>query len=178
MSRQLLFATVILTTAILWLPANSALAELPKSVQAGDAKLALNGSGARTKYLMQMYVAGLYLARPSAEPAAIIAADAPMAIRLEITSGFVTQEKLVESLNEGFDKATGGKVDSIRKEIEQFANASPLRSKRETSSTSRTCRRRAWSSPKTASSRASSRGSRSSKPYSASGCPRTRPTRT
>jgi hypothetical protein len=43
-----------------------------------------------------------------------------MAIRLEITSGLVTQEKLVESLNEGFDKATAGKPEPIRKEIDQF----------------------------------------------------------
>jgi hypothetical protein len=67
-----------------------------------------------------MYVAGLYLTQPSTKAAAIIAEEAPMAIRLEITSGLVTQEKLVESLNEGFDKATLGKPESIRKEIDQF----------------------------------------------------------
>jgi hypothetical protein len=43
-----------------------------------------------------------------------------MAIRLEITSGLVSQEKLVESLNEGFQNSTGGDPSAIRKEIEQF----------------------------------------------------------
>jgi hypothetical protein len=69
---------------------------------------------------MQMYEAGLYLAEPSADAKAIIAADAPMALRIEVTSGLVTQEKLVESLNEGFTSATGGKVEPLKAEIGQF----------------------------------------------------------
>jgi hypothetical protein len=120
MSKQLLIATIALATALSLTPLDSVHAELPGTLQVGDAKLVLNGSGARTKYLMKMYVAGLYLTQPSAKPAAIIADQAPMAIRLEITSGLVTQEKLVESLNEGFDKATSGKPEPICKEIDQF----------------------------------------------------------
>jgi hypothetical protein len=89
-------------------------------MRAGDVELVLNGAGSRTKYLMQMYVAGLYLAQPSGDAAAIIAADAPMAIRIEITSGFVSQEKLVESLNEGFANATDGKTEPLSDQIDQF----------------------------------------------------------
>jgi hypothetical protein len=120
MSKQLRVATIALAAGLSLFSSNVAYAELPKTLQAGDAKLTLNGSGARTKYLMEMYVAGLYLAKPSNEPAAIVVADAPMAIRLEITSGFVTEEKLAESLNEGFQNATNGKPEPIRKEIELF----------------------------------------------------------
>ena len=120
MSKQLLVATIALAACLSLCSSNAAYAELPKTLQAGYAKLMLNGSGARTKYLMEMYVAGLYLSQPSSEPAAIVAADAPMAIRLEITSGLVTEEKLVESLNEGFRNATGGKPEPIRKEIDLF----------------------------------------------------------
>lgn len=97
-----------------------AYAELPSALEVGDQKLTLNGSGSRTKYLMEMYVPGLYLAQPSSDPATIVAADAPMAIRLQITSGLVTEEKLVESLNEGFHNAMGGKPEAIRKEIDLF----------------------------------------------------------
>jgi hypothetical protein len=95
-------------------------AETPATLKLGDTQLTLNGRGSRTKYLMQMYEAGLYLAEPSADAKAIIAADAPMAIRIEVTSGLVTQEKLVESLNEGFASATGGKVEPLAKEIGEF----------------------------------------------------------
>lgn len=120
MSKQFFVATIVLVACLSPSPSNVAYAELPNTLQAGDAKLTLNGSGARTKYLMEMYVAGLYLAQPSSEPAVIVAADAPMAIRLEITSGFVTEEKLAESLNEGFHNSTGGKPEPIRKEIDLF----------------------------------------------------------
>jgi hypothetical protein len=110
-------AFLVLALAIVAAPAR---AESPAKLKVDDATLVLNGSGARTKYLMQMYVAGLYLAEPSRDAAAIVAANNPMAIRLEITSGLVSQEKLVESLNEGFQNATNGDPSSIRKEIEQF----------------------------------------------------------
>jgi hypothetical protein len=83
-------------------------------------KLVLNGVGSRTKYLMRMYNAGLYLPERSKDAAAIVAGNSPMAIRLQITSGMVTQEKLVESLNEGFEKSTGGKTEVIRAQIDDF----------------------------------------------------------
>ena len=95
-------------------------AELPATFQVPGAKLKLNGVGSRTKYLMRMYNAGLYLPQPSKDAAAIVAANSAMAIRLQITSGMVTQEKLVESLNEGFEKSTGGKTEVLREQIDEF----------------------------------------------------------
>lgn len=112
-----------LAVALVVTTVGSAHAELPTVLESGGAKLTLNGSGVRSKYLMKMYVAGLYLTKPSKDAKAIVAADEPMAIRLEITSGMVTQEKLLESLNEGFQKATGGKPEPIQKEIDAFRQA-------------------------------------------------------
>jgi len=118
------FTVACVFTIVLGLAAPSTLqAELPTVLESGGAKLVLNGSGVRSKYLMKMYVAGLYLTKPSKDAKAIVAADEPMAIRLEITSGMVTQEKLLESLNEGFEKSTGGKQQPIRKEIDAFRAA-------------------------------------------------------
>ncbi len=98
----------------------AAQAAAPAAIEAGGTTLSLNGCGSRTKYLMEMYMAGLYLQEPSRDAAGIIAADAPMAIRLEITSGMATQQRLVESLEEGFQNATGGNVAPIQREIEHF----------------------------------------------------------
>ncbi len=95
-------------------------AELPDSIQIGGTPLYLNGSGARTKYFMQMYVGGLYLQQPSSNGSAILAADQPMAIRLHITSGMVSQEKLVSSINEGFHNSTDGRTTAIEPQIHQF----------------------------------------------------------
>ncbi len=43
-----------------------------------------------------------------------------MAIRIKISSGFVSQAKLVASLTEGFHNSTGGNVAPIQGQIGQF----------------------------------------------------------
>ena len=100
--------------------ANTASADLPKRIQVGEHRLVLNGWGVRTKTFLQLYSAGLYLTQPSSNPAAIVSANQPMAIRIEITSRFVSQEKLVTSLAEGFHAATDGNLAPIRRQIDQF----------------------------------------------------------
>ena len=94
--------------------------DLPSQIQAGDHRLFLNGEGARTKALLELYVAGLYLTQSSNDADQIIAADQPMAIRIKITSSFVSQKSLVESLEEGFKNATGGDTREIRNQIDKF----------------------------------------------------------
>jgi hypothetical protein len=113
----LLFSAGLLGTA----PSQTRATEsLPAEIQAGETRLVLNGSGARTKAFMELYNAGLYLTKSNNNPKAIIAADEPMAIRIKITSGWVSQSNLVESLEEGFTNSTGGNTKEIRKEIDQF----------------------------------------------------------
>ncbi len=120
MFKSLLLAT---TLVVLLTPARGFAAELPPTLKVGDQELVLNGSGAREKYFLEMYVAGLYLVERNNQPAAIIAADGPMAIRIAITSKLVSQEKLVESLREGFENSTQGHTEPIRTEIEEFHQA-------------------------------------------------------
>ncbi len=98
----------------------SAAEKLPPELQAGEHRLVLNGSGVRTKAFLELYTAGLYLSQPTSNPAAIIAADEPMALRIRITSGFVSQSSLVESLEEGFQNGTGGNTQAIQNEITRF----------------------------------------------------------
>lgn len=50
---------------------------MPDTIQAGSARLVLNGMGVRTKFMMRVYVAGLYLAQKSSDPDAILKAEAP-----------------------------------------------------------------------------------------------------
>ncbi len=99
---------------------SSLAAEFPRRIQAGEHRLVLNGWGSRTQFFLDLYVAGLYLVQPDSDPAAIAAADEPMSIRIKITSGFVSQAKLVDSLTEGFHKSTNGNVAAIQTQIDQF----------------------------------------------------------
>jgi hypothetical protein len=95
-------------------------AELPARLKVGDLTLVQNGWGARSKSLLQLYVAGLYLPQKSGQAEDIVAADAPMALRIEITSIFVSQESLLEALNDGFQNSTRGNTAPIQKEMAAF----------------------------------------------------------
>ena len=114
---KLALAVLVFVTAG---PAMCVAADLPAQIQAGPHRLVLNGSGTRTKTLLQLYIAGLYLTQPSNDPAEIVAANEAMAIRIKITSGFGSQDNLVASLAEGFEKATGGNANSLAAEIIEF----------------------------------------------------------
>lgn len=94
--------------------------DLPAQIQVGEHRLVLNGEGTRTKMLLELYVAGLYLTQPSNNAAQIVAAEQPMAIRIQISSSFVSQKSLIDSLEEGFKNATGGDTREIRKQIDEF----------------------------------------------------------
>lgn len=123
MSKRLLLAmTFLFSAGLLGAAPNQSGANepLPAEIKAGETRLILNGSGARTKAFMELYNAGLYLTKSSNNPKAIIAADEPMAIRIKIISGWVSQSNLVESLEEGFTNSTGGNTREIRTEIDQF----------------------------------------------------------
>lgn len=111
-----IFLFFVATTAV----NNTIAAEFPRQIQAGEQRLILNGLGARTQFFLELYVAGLYLAQPNSDPTAIASANEPMSIRIKITSGFVSQAKLVESLTDGFHRATNGNVASIQSQIDQF----------------------------------------------------------
>lgn len=94
--------------------------KLPGYLQIGEQRLLLNGSGVRSKAMLELYTAGLYLSKPSSNSTAVVDADEPMALRIKITSSFVSQSSLVESLEEGFQKVMGGDSRPIRQEINQF----------------------------------------------------------
>ena len=91
----------------------------PQQTFAGQA-LTLNGEGKRTKAVFDLYHAGLYLTAKNHDAEAILAADQPMAMRLEITSGMITSENMEEAVREGFKKVGAGadlqpKIDQLIK---------------------------------------------------------------
>ncbi len=118
MYRHALASAVVLLTLLS--PAIGRAVELPPTLKVGDQNLVLNGAGERQKYFLDLYVAGLYLTEPNNQSKTVIDADAPMAIRIVITSKLVSQEKFLASLQEGFQKSTRGNVEPIRVEIQEF----------------------------------------------------------
>jgi hypothetical protein len=95
---------------------------MPESLKTGQTTLMLNGAGVRTKLFFDIYVGGLYLKERSNDPKAIIAADEPMAIRLHILSSMLTSKKMEKATRKGFEKATGGNIEPIKVQIDEFCS--------------------------------------------------------
>ena len=109
-----LFCFLLIT---LTLPAQ---AEIPATLKIDDTELALNGQGVRKKFMMSIYHGGLYLAASSSDAAKIVAADEAMAIRIDMVSGLITSEKMVDALMEGLDNSTGGDIAPLQQYVDQF----------------------------------------------------------
>jgi hypothetical protein len=99
---------------------STANAELGPQLKIGDQVLQLNGAGFRTKTFVQIYESGLYLPKPTTDAQSILAADEMMAIRVRITSGFVSRASLISSLQEGLAKSSNGRADAFARETEQL----------------------------------------------------------
>ncbi|MFP4309943.1 MAG: chalcone isomerase family protein [Desulfococcaceae bacterium] len=93
---------------------------LPDTLTAGTEELTLNGAGLRKKFFVKVYAGGLYLTEPSVNADAVVAADAPMAIRLHFIYDGVSSEKLVAAWKEGFAAATDGNTAPIQPGIDKF----------------------------------------------------------
>ena len=93
---------------------------LPDSLMAGKDKLLLNGAGLRKKLFIKVYAGGLYLKQKETDPLKIMATDEPMAIRMHFIYNGVSSKKLIDGWNEGFKNGTGGNIEPIKSEINQF----------------------------------------------------------
>ena len=69
-----------------------------------------NGSGIRSKLIINIYECSLYLNSKNSNHSEIIAADKPMAIRLKILTHFISSKDFIESTLGGFRVATNGQM--------------------------------------------------------------------
>jgi hypothetical protein len=97
---------------------------MPDQVTVGSALLKLNGMGVRVKKVafvsVKVYVAGLFLVTPAADPAQILAADEPRQLIMQFLYKKVEKEKLVEGWAEGFKNNSGAKEAALKPRIEKF----------------------------------------------------------
>ena len=91
-------------------------------VPLGDRVLRLNGAGVRHKLVFRVYVGALFLERPSADAAGILAADAPWLVRLWFLRD-VDHERIIDSFREAFEHNSPGQLAQFRREVEQFHDA-------------------------------------------------------
>lgn len=94
--------------------------ELKPSIEAGQTDLSYYGAGIRSKFFMKLYVGSLYAAKPGLDAEAVVAGDTISAVRLNILSGMITSERMIETIEEGFDKASDGNVAPLRQRLDSF----------------------------------------------------------
>ncbi len=95
---------------------------IPDSFKAGGTALVLNGTGMRTKFMMDIYIGALYLKAKDTNAVRIVSADEPMSLRLHIVSGMVTPERMAENTRDGFRKSTSGNMAPYQAGIDKFIN--------------------------------------------------------
>lgn len=97
--------------------------DLPDKQQVEAQSLVLNGAGIRSKYFMDVYVAGLYLTAPNENAKAILQANAPQSVRLVITSSHITHERLLDSIEEGVRQSAGKDFPRYQDMLQQMLDS-------------------------------------------------------
>ena len=95
---------------------------LPDSAQVAGKTLVLNGMGIRTKYMVKVYIAGLYLEQKSSDAAAIIKADAPWQIAMKFVHG-ASKSQMSDAYQEDFNNNSPDAVKTLKPDIDRLLAA-------------------------------------------------------
>lgn len=119
--RLIIASLFVLTTAVAQKQISGITPE--KTLMVGSSTLKFNGAGLREKFFLDLYVGSLYVKTSTKDAKYVINADEPMAITLDIVSGLITREKMINAINEGFENSTDGNTDKFKNEIKEFTGA-------------------------------------------------------
>ncbi|HTR23633.1 MAG TPA: chalcone isomerase family protein [Terriglobales bacterium] len=124
MTRKLAVVALLVTFA---LALNLRAAELagvtmPDSVQVGNTSLVLNGMGVRTKIVVKVYVAGLYLPRKSDDGEGIAKADAPKRLVMQFVRD-VSKKQVTDAFAESFNDNAPEAKKTVGVDLEHFLAA-------------------------------------------------------
>lgn len=122
-SRRIILVLMCILAATLQLPAGTlAGVTLPDTAQVGGKTLVLNGMGIRTKVIVKVYIAGLYLEQKSSDPAAIIKADAPKQIVMKFVHG-ASKSQMSDAFQESFNNNSPDAAKTLKPDIDRLLNA-------------------------------------------------------
>jgi len=86
---------------------------LPASIEVGGHTLTLNGMALRKKFIIKVYVAGLYVASRSENAEAILAADAPRRMEMHFLRG-VDKGKICGAWDDGLTDNTPNASEELK----------------------------------------------------------------
>ena len=95
---------------------------MPETVQVGSTTLVLNGLGLRTKFVVKVYVAGLYLEQKSSDGRAILNADAPKRIVMHFVHG-ASKSQMSDAFEDSFKDNSPDAVKTMKGDIDKLLAA-------------------------------------------------------
>jgi hypothetical protein len=95
---------------------------MPDKVQVGETTLVLNGLGLRTKFVVKVYVAGLYLGQKSSDASAIIKADAPKRIVMQFLHG-ASKSQMTNAFDDSFNDNSPDARKTMKTDIARLLGA-------------------------------------------------------
>lgn len=101
---------------------------LPDTTTVDGKTLKLNGVGLRTKMIFKVYVAGLYLEKPSNDAAGVISSDQAKRMHLSILRN-LSQAQINEAINEGFEKNSKAQMAALKPRLDKLNAMIPSVSK-------------------------------------------------
>lgn len=100
---------------------------LPDTIQVGGTILMLNGLGLRTKYMVKVYVAGLYLPQKSSDPNTIVRSEAPKRIVMQFVRS-VSKSQIADAFDESFSDNAPDTKKAMKVDIDRlFAVLEPVK---------------------------------------------------
>ena len=120
----------VLTTLLSLAVASPALAKELAGVKLADTikvdghSLTLNGVGLRKKFIFDVYVAGLYVEKPSHSGESILKADSPRLVRMVMRRD-LDAKSIKEAIREGFEKNAGDKLPELKDRLAKFLAVIP-----------------------------------------------------
>ncbi|SHI33461.1 chalcone isomerase family protein [Aquimarina spongiae] len=93
---------------------------VPEKLTFGEEELTFNGGAMRKVLSFKTYSGALYTKQKYNEDKKVLDSDETMAIRLNIASKKVTNERMIKVFRKGFDDAMYGNTQSLDARIEDF----------------------------------------------------------
>jgi hypothetical protein len=121
-ASSLVVIVIVLTSVFNLQAASLAGVTMPDTAQVGRTMLVLNGMGLRTKFMVKVYVAGLYLERKSLDPGAIINADAPKQIVMQFLHG-ASKNQMVDGFKDSFNDNAPEASKAVQADVDRFLGA-------------------------------------------------------
>jgi hypothetical protein len=95
---------------------------LPDTVQVGSTILVLNGLGLRTRFMVKVYVAGLYLPQKSSDASAILKVDLPKRIVMQFVHT-ASKNQMTNAFEEAFSDNTPDTTKPMTADIDRLLGA-------------------------------------------------------